>query len=399
MRSDDSGNILLLTAFSMVALLGMAALALDVSYAYDVRNRLAMSADAAAKSAAIEIWRGNAANYTAFAQGVIAQDKGAGRIPTTTGAIIRLCSDAGATCLPSYATNRYVEVILDNTQATYLGGIVGVASLTPRARAVAGTTVSDNCILTLTGGMIQTNPATGAVVTATNCSAAIAGDFEVYGTLNADSISAGSCSEGCDGVSYPAPPPSDPLSLLTTPTNADCNSGLPGWDITVSTAMALPPGTYHNITYTSGALLSFANGIYCLTGVLKPQNPGVDLALHTSEALIYVTPTGEFRAASNNIDLAFSAMTTGSWKGVSFFQDRTNTNDVTFGKNNGLIDTNGAIYVPAAKVVAKNANFASSRACGILVAGSIEWDKPNLTFDATCNDFGGSPLTSVSLAE
>lgn len=399
---EDRGQILLLTAFSMVALIGMAAFALDISHSYDVRNKLAMTADAAAKAGAHEIWRGNSTNYAVFTQKVIDLDKTAGRIPSTTTAIIRLCSDAGATCLPAFSTNKYVEVILNETHATFLAGVIGISSMAPQARAVAGTSHGTSCLLTLDGGMVQTNPATGAVVTADGCDVAITGDFEVYGTLNADSITAGSCSAGCGAVTI-GPPPDDPLASLPTPSAGDCGTNF--GDITVPGSMPLVPGTYHNIkfltSFGSTDWLTLSSGIYCITGLLEAANHGVDLSIDgTSGVLIYIAPSGEFRADGNNISLKLWAMASGPWEGVSFFQDRTNPNPVTFGWNNGYVDTNGAIYVPAATVVAKNANFASSRQCGILVAGAIAWDKPNLTFANECNDFtNGSPLKSVALAE
>ena len=52
--SGERGSIVLLTALSMVVLLGMVALAVDGSYLYTELNRMSAAADAAAKSAALE---------------------------------------------------------------------------------------------------------------------------------------------------------------------------------------------------------------------------------------------------------------------------------------------------------------------------------------------------------
>src|SRR5262245_27814106 len=92
----EDGSILILVAFAAVALLGMSALALDVGHAYDIRSRLSMSADAAAKAGAYEIYRANPVvnAYQTFANKVVTEDKAAGRIPSgTTVAAVRLCSD------------------------------------------------------------------------------------------------------------------------------------------------------------------------------------------------------------------------------------------------------------------------------------------------------------------
>ena len=62
----ESGQILVLTAVTMIALLGIAALTLDASFMYDKRNRLHAAADAAAKSAAIEVLRNPAVALTSL---------------------------------------------------------------------------------------------------------------------------------------------------------------------------------------------------------------------------------------------------------------------------------------------------------------------------------------------
>lgn len=294
-----------------------------------------------------------------------------------------------------------MEVILSTDQPTGFGWIAGLTFLRPTARAVAGTASSPSCLLTLTGGMSQSNPV--GSVTTEDCTVAVAGNFNVRGTLVADEITAGSCSNGCADVQI-GPPPTDPLAGVQTPTAADCNSGAPGTNVSVGGSVTLSPGTYHNITFTntfgSSDWLTLSSGTYCLTGLLSPTSPGVGLRIDaTSGVLFYVAPAGEFRADSNSIDLRFSAPTSGAWTGIAFFQDRANAHDVIFGKNTGDVDTNGAIYIPAATLRAKNANFASSQLCGILVTAAIDWDKPNLDMTNACGSFSGSPLTSVALAE
>ncbi len=52
-RSEE-GSILILTALSMVVLLGMVALAVDGSYMFTERNRMSAAADSGAISAALD---------------------------------------------------------------------------------------------------------------------------------------------------------------------------------------------------------------------------------------------------------------------------------------------------------------------------------------------------------
>src|SRR4030095_9423847 len=55
--ADEKGQLLIITALGLVMLLGITAFSIDASFMYDKRNRLYASADAAAKSAAIEVHR------------------------------------------------------------------------------------------------------------------------------------------------------------------------------------------------------------------------------------------------------------------------------------------------------------------------------------------------------
>src|SRR4051794_31019421 len=51
-RDSEHGSILVMTALTLVVLLGITALAIDVGFWYDLRNRMQGAADVAARSAA-----------------------------------------------------------------------------------------------------------------------------------------------------------------------------------------------------------------------------------------------------------------------------------------------------------------------------------------------------------
>ncbi len=183
----------------------------------------------------------------------------------------------------------------------------------------------------------------------------------------------------------PEPPPSDPLSTLPVPTSAECNNGNPGTNITVTGATPLTPGTYHNISFDGGTL-TLTGGVYCLTGTMSPTSPGKDTIIRdTAGVLIYVSPTGQVNLDSNHVDVTLEAQTSGAYNGIIFYQDRTNSNPVTLSKNDGPWLVDGALYFPSASVDSKNANFASSNFCGMLIAASVDMAKPVLNFDDTCS--------------
>jgi hypothetical protein len=142
---SESGSILLLTALSMVMLLGVVALAIDGSYMYTERNRMAAAADAAAKSAAFErkrwgygnsdLWR--VARYEVAWQNLDPAIVVEVNNPPNTG---------------TYSgDNHYVEVILAKTTQTFFARVLNPvwSSLTPRVRAVAGTATPSACFITM----------------------------------------------------------------------------------------------------------------------------------------------------------------------------------------------------------------------------------------------------------
>lgn len=396
----EEGAILLLVAFASVALLAMGALAVDVGHAYDVRNQLSMSADAAAKAGAYEIYRGNpiVTAYQAFANRVVSEDIAAGRIPaSTTVAAVRLCSDAGATCAAGFSTNKYVEVILENTETTFLGGFAGLSSMTPRARAVAGFATSSDCLVALTGGVTFDVPA--GSLDASGCSMAIAGDYHADSSVTVGSVTAASCSAGCgSNIHAPSPKPSDPLAWLPTPTSADCGNGLPGTPVSVTTVnQPITAGTYSSLTFGSpNKSLSMGAGIYCFTG---PITASKDAVITGTGVMIYIGPAGHIDLDTNGVDINISAPTSGTFAGIAIYQDRTNSNTATLAKNTGPINLNGALYMPAALVKMKNSNYEDSHFCGVMVVGSLDWNKPDGGLSSTCNDFLGSPLKTVAMAE
>jgi Putative Flp pilus-assembly TadE/G-like/von Willebrand factor type A domain len=68
-RGNESGQVIVLFAVALVVLLGMAALAIDVGYAYYAKRSLQASADAAALAGAASLPDGSVASSTAYQYG------------------------------------------------------------------------------------------------------------------------------------------------------------------------------------------------------------------------------------------------------------------------------------------------------------------------------------------
>ena len=274
--SAEPGQVLILTALCIPVLLGIAALSIDAAFMYDIRNRLYAAADAAAKSGAIEVRRNPSvtqANLENFAHQQVAAH---GFTPgTTTSVVVRRCSDAGATCSAPHAGNaEYVEAIVSEPRATFFGSILGITSMTPGARAVAGSGAGPNCLITLAppGSAPPSISIGNSVISMPNCSVADGGHL-VTTNPNAD-INAlstgvtGACTgAGCSNMTSMqtgAPSPIDPLDGLQPPP-------FPGGCVSVvNPATALTAGCYSRIS--ANTTLTFGPGTYYVTGPILIGN-------------------------------------------------------------------------------------------------------------------------------
>ena len=393
-KQTDDGSILLIVAFSMVVLFGMAALSIDASNAYDIRNRLAAAADHGAKSAAHEIWRGNAANYVAFANQAIDQQQLSGQIPVTTARVIRLCSDAGATCEPAHQTNQYVEVILSTNYGLMFGALVSQFSLTPGARAVAGTGNSPFCLITLDDASPSLEIG-NSEITATGCAVQAGGPISgsnPNAEIHSDSVAvAGDCSGNCDGfdnLTLNTPPPNDPLAGHV-PVPPDCN---PKLDID-QVGGVLPGGCYNNVTLDGTVTLS--GGEYQIYGTVFFKN-NTQVVMSPNTGFMYFGPAATFDFRQNT-SLQVTAAVGGPYNGIAVFVDPANTSDWDM-RNSSAVNVTGAFYAPNTNVIFAN-HLNSASTCTLFIVGTLDIRNGDGQMGNQCSQYGGSPLTSVSLAE
>lgn len=402
---SESGSILVLTALSIALMLGVAALAVDGSFMYVERNRMAAAADAAAKAAALEYWRNPAADLQAFADREAIMN---GFDPAQGASVVvhRPPSSGSFTSIPNY-----VEVIVSRPTNTFFASILDAiwSSVTPGARAVAGTSPSPNCLVTLNQSGAPSLAIGGTVhLDMPNCSIAANGNMDVAGggSITAAAIGVqGTCS-GCPS-SYVAgmPTATDPLAALPVPANP------------YPTPMAytlgnnqppqtLDPGWYSTIDVGSNDTLALNPGVYWVSG---PIIIGSSSRLTGSGVFIYLAGTAAAGACTssstvgcirlgNDADVALSAQTSGPYDGVLFFQDRGNATEVSFANTSSYL-LSGVMYFPAAAVTLGNAG--GSTDCTLFVAYNINIDSGggSTGLSNTCAAYGGSPILAITLAE
>ena len=385
--SQDSGQILVLAAVSMIALLGIAALTLDTSFMYAKRNHLHAAADAAAKSAAIEIIRNSAISQASLEKFADQQVGAHGFVSSRLGGTTSVVINRGPSSGPFAGNVNYVEAILSEATSTFFGKILGFVSMTPLASAVAGAGNPGNCMIILDDLSIG-----NTTITMNGCGVAVGDDLSgtnpnstINGTPTPPVGVTGTCTGTCGAMgtlTTGAPAPIDPLAGLATPTNpGGCSAGV---------AATLNPGCYTSI----GASVTTLNpGIYYVTGIIDIGN------LSGTGVMIYLTGSGQL-TASNNQEIHLSAPTSGPYTGIAIFQDPANSNNFDV-KNGFTLDVNGAIYMPGVDVDFKNALTITTGACNLFIAKSLTIKNGNGSISNTgcAGAFGGAAFLTASIAQ
>jgi hypothetical protein len=386
----------------MSVLLGIAALSIDACFMFDKRNKLYAAADAAAKTGAMEVQRNPSISNGVLQTFAYQQVVTHGFNPYTTTSVVINHPPASGT----YAGNPgYVEAIVSEQTSTMFGVILGITSMTPTARAVAGVGNPLNCFVTTgTGPSGYSLELDNAQFDLNNCGAAVGGNLDIdqnpayiHGTPPPPVGVAGTCNPPyCDAAHTGgamvtgAAAPTDPLAGLAAPTN-------PGGCVPSGGATSLTAGCYTSITVPGNTTVTLSPGIYYVTGGINFT--GNHATLTGTGVLIYLTGTGGLNVNQNST-IQLTAMTSGPYEGIAIFQDPSNPANWGTG-NSFVVDVTGAIYMPSMDVVIPNAVTFASTTCTVFIAHSLQIKAGSGSFTTTgCNGlFGSAAYLSVSIAE
>jgi hypothetical protein len=380
------GAVAAQAAVCLAALLGVAALALDGGTLYTERRHAQSTADAAALAAAVELTK-NRPQVSATTPDPMPTGKtvGAGKqsaldVAAANGYANDTTRSVVTVNIPPKSGNfagklGYAEVIVQYNQPRTFSKFWGTKTDIPvKARAVARwDPIWDASILvlnktaspalTLTGGSAIKVPGTvivdssgGSAVNLNGSGTSLtAPEVDVVGGYNPSS-GAGYSPTPVKGVDV-----ADPLASLALPNPASLPVQSTSQMRIKSGSVTLNPGVYQGgISVTNGAIVTLNPGIYYLEGPggLMVQNTGS--TLKGTEVLIY---NGETNGTTNNPSSVgsitiqsggvaqLSPMSSGTWKGISIFQDRNATTAMTIKGGSGT-NISGMIYAPKAAVTA-----------------------------------------------
>jgi hypothetical protein len=369
--TDESGQAAILTALSLVCILGFVGLATDVGVLLHAKRNLQIAADAAALAGANEI-NIDSTKIIAAAKAASAQNGFTDGVNSVT-----VTPSNGPADGPHAGDPSYVEAIVAQAQPTFFMRLLNFTSMPISARGVAfnGANNGSGCLHALNGTAPDTIDLQGAFTldapgcqVIDNSSAACALDFTgAAGRLTAGSVSVAGTSCGHTSDSSPAPQKgpqvSDPLAGTYTPipqaSRPTCGAAPSGntWGTSGGKSYTAPGGTAATtlFCYSSGTDkiktdVTMNPGTYIFTSSLALQGNGTLTGSAAGVTIYLAAPGGNMNmGGSGTSNLSLTAPTTGPFANVAIYQEPADTNTVSLtGTPISLLK--GIVYLPSAEL-------------------------------------------------
>jgi Flp pilus assembly protein TadG len=362
---------LAVTAIGLIPILGVLAVVLDGGLLMVERRHAQAVADASALAAAYSLYNKSATDQgldptgsAAQAAHSIASGNGYTNDGTTSTVTVNIPPLSGT----FKGKNGYAEVNVQHNQSRCFSALWGAGTMTVAARSVARGISSPaspaillldpsmpkalngtgNGDVTITGGPIVVDSNNSQAAVLTGKGDLIAPNIKIYGNYSSSGkgVFVGT-------VETNVAPTPDPLSTLAAPdpTTLTLRSSS-NYQISSSGTYTLQPGLYRGgiaITAPSGGLVTLNPGIYYMQGGGFSNSGGISVT--GSGVMIYNAPvqSSDQVKLSGNGNLTLSPPTSGTYKGITIFQDRTSTAAVNV-TGSGAMNLTGTIYSAKAEI-------------------------------------------------
>ncbi len=372
---DRGASVAVIAAASLTAIIGMAALALDLGAAYTQKAQLQKVADSAAMAGAISWLKTSnaAATKATISDIVVAHGWAAG--------IIQNPSQFYLASSPKSAASPAIQVSLAAPSSFLLAGVVGGGTgttTTATAMVQMTSTTQVACVLSLTNLIVNSN----AAITATGCTVVANATGSNAVTLNSGAtITANVATPG--GVvrnsgSTITGTVTTGAAAAVNPYSAEASAASAGFTNchTYNYTSTLTPGCWSNVNVNSGTSLTLSPGAYFFTGL--NVNSGASL---TGTGGVTIITQNNFSPSGN---VTLTAPASGTWNGMAIYAMGG------LNINSGVIYTvNGAIYSPTTALNLNSATF-NAQACTYLVVYSLTFNSgAHLTLPQTsCASYG-----------
>lgn len=302
----------------------------------------------------------------------------------------------------THETSDSIEIILTEPAPRYFSAIYLTSNFNITARSVAtkhGSHIA--CVIALSpnaspgisiGGSGTMDSSNCDIVSNSTTSDAISvggsGSLTVPCAVSVGSstLTSGVHLTKCTTMTNGAPPAADPYYSVPAP-------AIPGTCQTVSNKQtSFSPGYYCNgISINWSNAVTFQPGLYYISGGGFTVNGQANI---TGAGVTFYLANGNSVNMNGGATVNFSAPTSGTYSGVTFFGDRSDkTSNPVFNGGSAQVIT-GAIYFPTQGVTYSGHGSANSQ-CTQLVAYTVTVTG-NANFNATCP---GDGMTTVNVAD
>ncbi len=363
-KKSEEGQVIVIIALLVVALIAVGAVVVDGSRMYAVRRSAQGGADNSALAAALALCLGNDPASAALDS---ASDNGFDNNGTTNTVEVNNPPISG----PYAGDPDYIEVLINSDVEGSFSQVIFSGSLGVSARAVAHCTqgggelaggnglvalkstgdctlaASGNGSITVNGGGIQVN----------SNSATRAGCASGNAHVNADSISivGGYMTSGnADWNPTPAtgaPFIPDPLSgLAAPPTPPKPGGACPNYSINANNTATINPGLYCSISASANSTLTLNPGVYYIDNGNFSESGNANI---TANGVTFYLEDGNFSITGNG-NMIFTAPTSGNYEGILL--------NLAIGSfwisGNGNLTSSGMVYLDSGDFsLSGNGNF------------------------------------------
>ena len=377
-KNRRSGNVLAILVLSLAVFFGILALVLDGGRMLDERRHVQAAADAAALAAGANLYtnywthRGLDPQQTAFAAAL--SSTLANGVPASA-VTVNIPPQAGAFA----GQAGYVEVIIHRNLSATFGQIFNGNPLPVVARSVArGLPMQLGLILLrpsgadafLNKGVAFTLVNSPLIVNSTDSAAYDQASFGVFLASRTD-LTGGYVNPGAALILGPIrtglSPVPDPLAFLPIPSTSyvPIQSSSP---LTINSILPriLQPGIYQGgIHITGWSIVTMTPGIYIMQGGgFQVDGAATVVGLET---MIYNTSGDGYAAGPIAVTslgkIALTAPLSGTYRGMSFFQQRNLSTPISI-TGGGLASITGVVYAPQAP-----ANLTGNAVVGLDILG------------------------------
>jgi Flp pilus assembly protein TadG len=343
--SDRRGTVAAVVAVVMPVMIGVAALGLDGGLLLIQRRQAQSFADAAALAGAYAIYNGS--NFS-----------------TAQSAAVAAAAANGVTITTSNVTqpqSKYVSVSVTSTHQRTFSALWGAGTMSATASATARTAnmaYSKAALLVLSGtgssvtisGTTKVTAANGSVIVDSTSSAAVISsgapsittpELDLSGKISYS----GTNPNNATTTKSNQPNTPDPLASIPAPTTSGLTTQSSSALSISSGTTTLSPGVYTGgITISGSAAVTLNPGVYYINGGgINMSGPS---SLTGNGVFIYNTGGGAVNLSGTG-SISLSPMTTGTYAGLSIFQDRTSTTGATLSGGSN-ISCSGTFYFPDA---------------------------------------------------